>query len=229
MISAIVFQPHGYNHAPGGRNHNQRATHVGMINKMQKRLWTIIKALVIVLLLMPITAHAFERYNRVVKYDKYFSKYSKRYFGPGFDWHYFKAQAIAESRLQADARSRVGAEGVMQIMPRTFEEITRKNPGIKGTRKQPRWNIAAGIYYNRMIWNLWKAERSHMDRINFMFGSYNAGKGNIIKAQKIAKNKGLNPNTWESIQSTLPDVTGKNSKETIGYVNKIGKIKGVLK
>jgi len=196
---------------------------------MQERFWTIIKALVILLLLMPITAHAFERYNRVVKYDKYFSKYSKRYFGPGFDWHYFKAQAVAESRLQADARSRVGAEGVMQIMPRTFEEITRKNPGIKGSRKQPRWNIAAGIYYNRMIWNLWKAERSHMDRINFMFGSYNAGKGNIIKAQKIAKNKGLNPNTWESIQSTLPDVTGKNSKETIGYVNKIGKIKGVLK
>ena len=40
MISAIVFQPHGYNHAPGGRNHNQslkvkeRATHIierGMI------------------------------------------------------------------------------------------------------------------------------------------------------------------------------------------------------
>ena len=182
-----------------------------------------------ILLLTPITAHAFERYNRVVKYDKYFSKYSKRYFGPGFDWHYFKAQAVAESRLQADARSRVGAEGVMQIMPRTFEEITRKNPGIKGTREQPRWNIAAGIYYNRMIWNLWKAKRPYMDRINFMFGSYNAGKGNIIKAQKIAKNKGLNPNMWKSIQSTLPDVTGKNSKETIGYVNKIGEIKGVLR
>jgi membrane-bound lytic murein transglycosylase F len=92
---------------------------------MQERFWTIIKALVFVLLLMPITAHAFERYNRVVKYDKYFLKYSKRYFGPGFDWHYFKAQAVAESRLQADARSRVGAVGVMQIMPRTFEEIVR--------------------------------------------------------------------------------------------------------
>jgi membrane-bound lytic murein transglycosylase F len=196
---------------------------------MQGRFWTILKVLAMILLLTPIRAHSFERYNRVVKYDKYFSKYSKRYFGPGFDWYYFKAQAVAESRLQADARSRVGAEGVMQIMPRTFEEITRKNPGIKGTRKQPRWNIAAGIYYNRMIWNLWKAKRPYMDRINFMFGSYNAGKGNIIKAQKIAKNKGLNPNMWKSIQSTLPDVTGKNSKETIGYVNKIGKIKGVLR
>lgn len=167
---------------------------------MQGIFWTIVKALTMILFLVPITAHAFERYNRVVKYDKYFSKYSKRYFGSGFDWHYFKAQAVAESRLQADARSRVGAEGVMQIMPGTFEEITKKNPGIKGTRKQPRWNIAAGIYYNRIIWNLWKAERPYMDRINFMFGSYNAGKANIIKAQRIAKNKGLNPNIWKSIQ-----------------------------
>jgi len=62
-----------------------------------------------------------------------------------------------------------------------------------------------------------------------MFGPCNAGKGNIIKAQKKAKNKGLNPNMWKSIQSTLPDVTGNNSKETIGYVNKICKIKVVLK
>ncbi len=196
---------------------------------MQGRFWTILKVLVIILLLVPITAHAFERYNRAVKYDRYFSKYSKRYFGPGFDWHYFKAQAVAESRLQADARSRVGALGVMQIMPRTFEEITRKNPSIKGTREQPRWNISAGIYYDRMIWNLWKADRPHLDRINFMFGSYNAGKGNIIKAQKIANKKGLNPNMWGSIKSTLPDVTGEKSKETIGYVNKIGEIKGVLR
>jgi len=196
---------------------------------MQEKFWTIVIVLTAILFLMPVTSNAFERYNRVVKYDKYFSKYSKRYFGPGFNWHYFKAQAVAESRLQADARSRVGALGVMQIMPKTFAEITKKKPGIKGTRKQPRWNIAAGIYYDRTIWNLWKVKRPHVDRINFMFGSYNAGKGNILKAQKIAKNKGLNPNIWNSIQSTLPDVTGKSSKETIGYVNKIGEIKGVLR
>ena len=53
--------------------------------------------IIIVLILFQINdSHAFERYNHVVKYDQYFSKYSKRYFGPGFDWHLFKAQAIAE-------------------------------------------------------------------------------------------------------------------------------------
>ncbi|MEE8431484.1 MAG: transglycosylase SLT domain-containing protein [Candidatus Desulfatibia sp.] len=185
--------------------------------------------LIIVLVLIPYKLQAFERYNRVVKYDQYFSKYSKRYFGPGFDWRYFKAQAVAESRLKAGARSKVGAVGVMQIMPATFKEITKKNPSIKGTRKQPRWNIAAGIYYDRIIWKGWKAERSFKDRISFMLGSYNAGKRNIIKAQKIAQEKGLNPNLWASIVPALPGVTGRRSKETIGYVKKIHMIKGVLK
>ncbi len=98
---------------------------------MQEKFWTIVRVLTAILFLMPVTSNAFERYNRVVKYDKYFSKYSKRYFGPGFNWHYFKAQAVAESRLQADARSRVGALGVMQIMPKTFAEITKKNQALR--------------------------------------------------------------------------------------------------
>ncbi len=185
--------------------------------------------LILLFLLIPYQAGAFERYNKVVKYDKYFSKYSKRYFGPAFDWRYFKAQAIAESRLQATAKSKVGAIGVMQIMPKTFKEISRKNPYIKGLRTQPRWNISAGIYYDRQIWNTWKADRSFQDRINFMFGSYNAGKGNILKAQKIAEKMKINPNIWEAIEQTLPKVTGKNSNETIGYIKKIKQIKEVLK
>jgi len=67
------------------------------------------------------------------------------------------------------------------------------------------------------------------DRINFMFASFNAGKGNIIKAQRVAKKKGLNRNLWRSIEQTLPQVTGRHSKETIGYITKINTIKGVLR
>jgi len=173
--------------------------------------------------------YAYERYNRVKNFDHYFSKYSKRYFGPGFDWKLFKAQAVAESRLNSKAKSHVGAKGLMQIMPKTFQEIKKKNPGIKGSNLQPRWNIAAGIYYNRSIWNLWRADRSFLDRLNFMFGSYNAGKGNILKAQKIAEKRNLNPNRWDSIEKTLSKITGKHSQETINYVQKIHIIKKLLK
>ena len=85
------------------------------------------------------------------KYDQYFKKYSKRYFGPNVDWRWFKAQGIAESALQDKALSPVGAKGVMQIMPSTFAEIRRKNPQFINI-DEPRWNIAAGIYYNRYLY-----------------------------------------------------------------------------
>lgn len=186
-------------------------------------------AVIALFLCCPFPSHGYERYNNVTKYDGYFKKYTKHFFGPGFDWRYFKSQAIAESNLSSDAKSQVGAKGIMQIMPKTFEEIRYKNALIKGSPLQPKWNIAAGIYYDRAIWKLWKAKRPFMDKLAFMFGAYNAGKGNIIKAQKIAEKNGMNPNHWSSIEKTLFKITGKHSKETIGYVNKIKKVKGVLK
>ena len=171
--------------------------------------------LTIVMMAAPCQADPFAKYNRIKKFDHYFSKYSKRFFGSGFDWNFFKAQAVAESGLDSSAKSGIGAVGLMQVMPKTFEEIQAKNPAIKGSRLHPRWNIAAGIYDDRTLWNLWKAERSRKDRINFMFGSYNAGRSNILNAQKAAEKHGLSPNLWKSIVSALPEITGKRSHETI--------------
>ncbi|MFH1740395.1 MAG: transglycosylase SLT domain-containing protein [bacterium] len=181
------------------------------------------------LLILSSNAFAFERYNEITHYDRYFSKYSKRYFGPAFDWRHFKAQAIAESRLDPDATSRVGAKGLMQIMPKTFEEIRKQHSTIEGSWQDPRWNIAAGIYYDREIWKRWSPKRTLQDRIDFMFGSYNAGRSRILKAQRIAQRKGLDPHRWTSIVQTLPSVTRKRSRETIAYVEKIGQIKEVLR
>ncbi len=177
---------------------------------------------------LPLRGEDFGRYNRVTQYDKHFSKYSKRSFGPAFDWRHFKAQAVAESGLQKDVRSHVGAVGLMQIMPATFNEIVKRNRHIRGSGKEPKWSIAAGIDYNRSIWILFKEERPFQDRLDFMFGAYNAGKGNIFRAQRRAKKRGLNPNRWRTMESTLPAVTGGHSKETISYVGKIKKVKKVL-
>ncbi len=184
----------------------------------------------ILFLMITATAYGedFQRYNTVTHYDHYFSKYTKRNFGPTFNWRHFKAQAIAESRLKENATSHVGAVGLMQIMPTTYKEITKRHRHIKGSGSNPKWNIAAGIAYNRSIWNLFKADRPFQDRLDFTFGAYNAGKGNIIRAQKRAKRSGLNPDIWSSIEQTLPQVTGRHSKETLDYVKTIKVIKQVL-
>ena len=158
--------------------------------------------------------------KRTSKYDQYFRKYTKRYFGAGFDWKWFKAQAIAESNLRHDAKSWVNAKGIMQIMPRTFHEIKKKNPSFVDIN-EPRWNIAAGIYYDRQLFRKWKAERPLDDKMNFTFASYNAGFRNIVKAQNVCKRQGLNENLWHNIQRIAPRVRGWRHKETVGYIEKI--------
>lgn len=88
------------------------------------------------------------------QYDPIFKKYTKRYFGPFYDWRWFKSQSIAESRLDPTVTSNRGAKGLMQLLPSTFDEIKGLNPHFVEI-DTPRWNIAAGIYYDRYLYRKW--------------------------------------------------------------------------
>ena len=70
-----------------------------------------------------------------------------------------------------DAKSHVGAKGIMQIMPRTFEEIKYKNPSIKGSALQPKWNIAAGIYYDRAWYCCWPCNWNGAELIKLVYSA----------------------------------------------------------
>jgi membrane-bound lytic murein transglycosylase F len=154
------------------------------------------------------------------RYDEYFRAYSKRYFGVGFDWKVFKAQALTESNLSPDARSWAGAIGIMQLLPSTFQEIASKNPEFTSV-DDPRWNIAAGISYDRRLWNSWKEIPHNAERLNFVFGSYNAGRSTILRAQEKAKTDSLNHQAWSAIETVAPRVNRWRSAETLEYVRRI--------
>lgn len=158
--------------------------------------------------------------KHLTKYDDTFKKYSKRFFGPGFDWKLFKAQGIAESQLTPDAASKVGARGIMQLMPSTFQEVKSKNPDFI-TVQDPEWNIGAGIYYDRTLYNGWKEIENDSEKVRFTFGSYNAGKGTIMKAQTKAKIDSLDHTSWKSISSVAHKVPKWRYKETLNYVERI--------
>ena len=160
------------------------------------------------------------------KYDQYFRKYSKRFFGPAIDWHWFKSQGIAESGLRGDARSWVNAKGIMQLMPRTFAELKKKNPQLSNVM-EPRWNIAAGIYYDSTLFIKWKEDRPFLERMRFMLASYNAGFRTILRAQKVSREHGFNGRDWNSIKSVAPKVSRWREKETLGYIRKIEILMGV--
>jgi len=154
------------------------------------------------------------------RYDATFRKYSKRYFGVGYDWRVFKAQAMAESQMNPDARSWVGARGLMQLMPSTFKEIQSNSPAF-GSIDDPEWNIAAGILHDRGLWRLWERDSIDVDRREFMFASYNAGEGTIMNAQRACRAKSLNQRAWQSVEAVAPDVPRWRYRETLGYVRKI--------
>jgi membrane-bound lytic murein transglycosylase F len=172
----------------------------------------------IILLFLSDSQHAQKKFS---EYDDTFKKYSKRFFGPGSDWKLFKAQSIAESSLTPDAVSPVGARGLMQLMPSTFAEIQSANSEFKNI-DDPVWNIAAGIYYDRQLYNKWK-EIVEVEKYNFTFGSYNAGRGTILKAQEKAKAKELDHTEWENISLVAPEVPKWRHEETLNYVKRIKK------
>lgn len=161
------------------------------------------------------------------RYDDTFRKYSKRFFGVGFDWRIFKAQGMAESNLDPKAASRVGARGVMQLMPSTFREVKSHNPEMQRI-DDAEWNIAAGVYYDRQLWQRWERDSIDTYRQEFMLASYNAGRGTIHSAQAVARNEKYDDRAWTSIETVAPKVRRWRYGETLHYIRTIADNMGHL-
>jgi soluble lytic murein transglycosylase-like protein len=193
-----------------------------------KPLLAVLAMILLAAALAPSPAVAAERSAKYRSdYDEYFRKYSKRYFGVNKDWRWFKAQAIAESNLNATARSSAAAKGVMQIMPTTFAELQKKNPEFENI-DDPRWNIAAGIYYDSTLWRRYADFSDEQQRRNFMFGAYNAGPTTMTRARKLAESIGHDSTQWSSVVAVAPKVPAWRHKETLTYIERIQGIFGAL-
>ncbi len=178
------------------------------------------KLILPLVILTTLTGAGLAQKKFTTQYDEYFRKYSKHYFGVNFDWRWFKAQAIAESGLNEKAESWVKAKGLMQLMPDTFADMKSRMPHLEDIF-EPRWNIAAGIYYDRLLWKMWETVEAFTDRMSFTFGSYNAGHRTLQKAQVVAKEKGHDEKAWNSIVTVAPEVPRWRHEETLGYVERI--------
>lgn len=141
-----------------------------------------------------------------IKYDLHFKHWGEFYF-PWDDWKHWKAQGLAESGLNPDAVSWCGAMGIMQLMPGTAKELG-VNPYDTET------NIQGGIKYDKRLYRYWPEIKDRDEQRYFVFASYNAGPGHIIKAYRLAGRA----QKWKDVSLKLPYVTGKNAKETINYI-----------
>jgi membrane-bound lytic murein transglycosylase MltF len=127
------------------------------------------------------------------------------------------AQGYQESRLDQGAKSRVGAVGIMQIMPATGKDLK------VGDIKQLEPNIHGGVKYVRFMIDQYFADEP-MDRLNkglFTFASYNAGPARVARLRKEAAGRGLNPNVWfNNVEVVAAERIGS---ETVTYVSNIYK------
>jgi membrane-bound lytic murein transglycosylase F len=112
-----------------------------------------------------LTTLATERYDSLFKHYAYLK---------ALDWRLLKAQAVAESELNPDARSPVGAQGLCQFMPATFAEVAQnlrlQHPDV--------WNPEQSIRCQAAM----MADLLHrFPPIERALAAYNWGEGHVAK------------------------------------------------
>ena len=164
--------------------------------------------------------------SRLSPYDELFKKYSKEI---DWDWRLLASLVYQESMFRPEVRSKYGAAGLMQIMPATAASL-----GVSDI-DNPEENIGAGV---RLIARLYKlVEKAGIpenERINFVLAAYNAGYGRVQDCRAVAGSLGLNPDSWNDVNSAIPMMRtpspellklmprGRfNGKETMNFVDEI--------
>ncbi len=143
-----------------------------------------------------------------------FEKYGKKY---GFDPLMLAAQGYQESQLNQQAKSHVGAIGIMQLMPDTGEQMKVGDIHVAEA------NIHAGTKYMDQLMSTYfpDAKFSEGNRPLFAFASYNCGPGNVAKCRREAEKRGLDRNKWFNNVEIV--VAQKIGTETTTYVRNIYK------
>lgn len=143
-----------------------------------------------------------------------FEKYGDQY---NFDPLMLAAQGYQESQLNQQAKSRVGAIGIMQLMPTTGAEMKVGDITVAEA------NVHAGTKYMDILMTKYfpDAKFTEIDRTLFAFAAYNAGAGAISRMRKEAARRGLDPDKWfNNVEIVTAEKIGV---ETTTYVRNIFK------
>lgn len=149
-----------------------------------------------------------------IKYENKIAECSEKY---NLDKELIFAIIKTESNFNENAESYVGALGLMQLMPETFEDINNKSEeyGLKLEEATDIYsadvNIEYGSCYIKFLIDRYKNEKTAI-------AAYNAGPGNV--------DKWLNNKEFSKDGKTLIKIP---FAETEKYVNKVCKTKEIYK
>lgn len=117
-----------------------------------------------------------------LKYGDFIEEHSKE---RGLDPNLVRALILQESYYNPAAKSRVGATGLMQLMPPTAKEHAGRLriPFAVSRLENPEINIRLGTYHLKMLMDMFRGNTY------FAVASYNAGQGNVLKWRRGAPSK----------------------------------------
>ncbi len=155
--------------------------------------------------------------NQISQYDEIIKQNAEEL---GWDWRLLASLIYQESRFDTEANAWTGAQGLMQLMPRTAEEL-----GIANS-SEPIDNINAGSKYLKSIYGNFEEIKDTVQRIKFTMGAYNSGYYHIMDARKLAKLNNLNEDIWDdSVNEMMLALSNPQSfnhpSVNYGYVNGI--------
>ena len=143
-----------------------------------------------------------------------FRQYAGQY---RFDTLLLVAQGYQESRLDQRARSRVGAVGLMQLMPQTGGAL-----GVGDIHKADA-NVHGGAkYMAQLMDNYFKnVPFDDQNRNLFAFAAYDMGAGKMLSLRREAEAEKLDPNVWFNNVERV--AAARVGQEPVRYVRNIYK------
>lgn len=124
--------------------------------------------------------------GKISKYDDVVKEYADTI---NWDWRLLSSLIYQESKFNPQARSWVGAKGLMQMMPATAKELGYSN------LSRPATSIEAGAKYLKKLEQSWQ-EIPEEERMKFVMASYNAGPAHVADARRLAEKYGGDPDIW---------------------------------
>ncbi len=176
--------------------------------RLRKKILALIIPLVLILLFAVAAIFAVGELEKKFyprEHKDYVEKYADEYNVPP---ELVYAVIQTESNFDENARSGAGAQGLMQLMPETFEWVSRnllKEPEPTGDIMDPETNIKYGTYYLRYL-------KNRFGNWETAIAAYNAGHNRV--------DSWLDDSRYSDDGETLKHIP---IKETENYVRKVFK------
>lgn len=167
----------------------------------------------------------------ISEYDQIFKEVGEKY---ELDWLLLAAIAHTESKFCADAKSPVGARGLMQVMPHVANNMGYEQKEELYDAKTNVEVAAQLLIENKKMLHL-PTNFDKAEELNFLLACYNAGYSRIDDARDVARYYEADADKWSIVSlflswfsdpefwslDTVESGPFYGSQETLDYVEKV--------